>query len=104
MLASASLTDLRITMEHIPLLVGTAVPALCTALRAPRLVTLQLWGVLLWESLADGLAVVAACTGHPTLRTLDLQYNGLENAPGGAAVEAALDALQASIPELRLLR
>jgi len=104
MLASASLTILRISMEHIPLLVGAAVPAFCTALRASRLVTLQLWGVSLWESHADGLAVIAACGGHPTLRTLDFKDNGLEDAPGRAAIEAALDALQASIPGLLLTR
>jgi len=51
-----------------------------------------------------GLAVVTACTSHPTLRTLDFQYNGLHHAPGRAAIEAALDALQASIPELDLWR
>jgi len=98
MLASTSLTDLRISMEHIPLLVGAAVPAFCTALRASRLVTLQLWGVRLWESLEDGLAVIAACAGHPTLREIDFQLNDLEHVPGRAAIEAALDALDASSP------
>jgi hypothetical protein len=104
MLASASLTDLRIGNRNEPLLVGAGVPAFCTALRASRLVTLVLIGVRLWESHADGLAVIAACTGHPTLRTLDFQFNVLEHALDRAAIEAALDALQASIPELRLLR
>jgi len=104
MLASASLTDLRIHNGNAPLLEGAAVPTFCAALRASRLVTLKLFCVHLWESLADGLAVVAACTGHPTLRTLDFQYNDLEHAPGRAAIEAALDALQAAIPELRLMR
>jgi len=104
LLASASLTDLRIGHENEPLLVGAFLPAFCSALRASRLVTLQLWGVSLWQSHADGLAVVAACGGHPMLRTLDFQYNDLEHAPGRAAIEAALDALQASIPELLLNR
>jgi len=104
MLASASLTVVGIFMEHIPLLVGATVPAFCTALRASRLVTFMLWGVRLWQSHADGLAVVAACTGHPTLREICFKYNDLEHAPGRAAIEAALDALQASIPELRLVR
>jgi len=104
MLASASLTDLRIGHDNGPLLVGAVVPAFCTALRASRLVTLMLRGVRLWESLADGLAVVAACTGHPTLRSLDFHHNELEHAPGRADIEAALDALQASIPELGLWR
>jgi len=100
----ASLTDLRIGYDNAPLLVGAVVPAFCSALRASRLVSLRLWGVRLRESLADGLAIVAACTGNPTLRALDFQHNGREHAPGRAAIEAALDALQASIPELRLLR
>jgi len=104
MLASASLTYLHIGNNIEPLLVGAVVPAFCTAVRASRLVTLLLRGVRLWESLADGLAVVAACTGHPTLRTLYFQYNDLEHAHGREAIEAALDALQASIPELLLLR
>jgi len=103
MLASASLTDLRIYNGYAPLFVGAVVPAFCAALRASRLVRLRLFGVRLWESLADGLAVVAACTGHPTLRTLYLEYNDLEHAPGRAAIEAALDALQAAIPELLLI-
>jgi hypothetical protein len=41
MLASASLTILRIRYDNAPLLVGAAVPAFCTALRASRLVTLS---------------------------------------------------------------
>jgi len=104
MLESRSLLGLCIANARRPLLVGVAVPAFCTALRSSRLVTLKLFHVRLWESPADGLAVVAACMGHPTLRTLNFQYNDLEHAPGRAAIEAALDALQASIPELRLLR
>ena len=102
MLASASLTYLRIYNGNETLLVGAAVPAFCTALRSSRLITLKLFGVRLWESLADGLAVISACTGHPTLRTLDFRVNGLAHAPGRAAIEAALDAQQASIPQLRL--
>jgi len=76
-----------------PTLLDIHLPAFCTALRASRLVTLKLGGVRLWESLADSLAVIAACTGHPTLRTLGFQSNDLEHAPDRAAIEAALDAL-----------
>jgi len=54
---------------------------------------------------SGSLAVVAAaCTSHPTLREISFQYNDLEHAPGRAAIEALLDALQASIPGLRLTR
>ena len=104
MLESRSLTVLRIYNDHEPLLVGAAVPAFRAALRASRLVSLELFFISLWESQADGLAVIAACTGHPALRTLFLAFNGLADAPGRAAIEAALDALEASIPGLRLTR
>jgi len=56
----------------------------------------------LWESHTDSLAVIAACTGHPTLRDISFWGNDLEHAPGRAAIDAALDALEASIPGLRL--
>jgi len=85
--------------------VGASVPAFCAALRASRLVELTLASVVLWGSLEDGLAVVAACTRHPTLRKLDFQFNGLEGARGRAVIEAALDALAASnSQELCLIR
>jgi len=104
MLESRTLTVLLINSDYEPLLVGAVVPAFCTALRASRLARLQLLGVCLWESPADGLAVIAACTSHPTLREICFQYNDLEHASVSAAIEAALDALQASIPELHLMR
>jgi len=86
------------------LAVGASVPAFCTALRASRLDILLLCQMRLWESLADGLAVIAACMCHPTLRKLSFSDNGLQHAPGRAVIEAALDALQASIPGLDLTR
>ena len=101
MFGSRSLSMLYIYNNDTPLLVGAAVPAFCAALRASRLVRLGLCNMRLWESQADGLAVVAACTGHPTLRTIDFWDNGLPNAPGRAVIDAALDALAASIPGLR---
>jgi len=104
MLESRSLLGLCIANARMPLLMGAAVPVFCTALRASRLVKLTLNGMRLWESLADGLAVIAACTGHPTLRTLDFRSNDLQHAPGRAAIESALDALQASIPGHYLTR
>ena len=101
--AGPSRTYPRISNSNAPLRVAAVVPAFRPALRASRLVRLMLTGVRLWESLADGLAVVAACTGHPTLRALDFQGNGLERAPGRAAIDAALNGLQASIPGLHFL-
>jgi len=105
MLGSGShLMVLRISNNRAPLLVGVAVPAFCTALRASRLKTLDLSRMRLWESQADGLAVIAACAAHPTLRTLYIQHNGLDQTSGTAAIVAALDTLQASIPGLHLRR
>jgi len=104
MLESRSLKELVLNNGYAPLFVGASVPALCTTLRASRLVTFNLCRMRLWESQADSLAIIAACMSHPTLRTLDFRVNGLEHAPGRAAIEAALDALQASIPALHLYR
>jgi len=104
MLGSGSLTELDIYNEDDPLLVGASVPAFCAALRASRLVGLTLEGMRLWESLEDGLAVIAACTGHPTLRKLSFERNQLHNAPGRAAIEAALDALESWSVELSVTR
>jgi hypothetical protein len=103
MLESRSLKALTISNRNMPLAVGASVPAFCTALRASGLVTLKLYRMRLWESQAGGLAVIAACTGHPTLDTISFEHNDLD-VPGRAAIEAALDALQASIPGLDLLR
>ena len=104
MLGSVSLTEVHVRNGGAHLLAGPTMPAFCAALRASRLVELNLEDMSLWESLEDSLAVIAACTGHPTLRTLDLEDNSLEYAPGRAAIEAALDVLAASNAELRVLR
>jgi hypothetical protein len=102
MLESRSLTVLRIYNEYEPLLVGAAVPAFCAALRASRLVSIDLCEMRLWESQADGLAVIAACTGHPTFHTIGFRHNDLGDAPDRAVIEGALVELQESIPGLRL--
>jgi len=103
MLGSGCLTELLIYNGLAPLVLGVAVPAFCAALRASRLVELALESIWLWHSLEDGLAVIAACTGHPTLRALNLRYN-MQYDPGRDVIEAALDALAASNAELRLIR
>jgi hypothetical protein len=100
--AGGSLTELVISNNHNPLLVGAGVPAFCAALRASPLVKLELAAVSLFNSLEDGLAVVAACTGHPTLRELNLSYN-IFNAVAAPAVGAALAALVAANSELQTL-
>jgi hypothetical protein len=99
--AGGSLTEL-IYNNIYPLLEGAGVPAFCAALRASRLVKLTLNSMRLFDSLEDGLAVVAACTGHPTLRELDLIRNRV-NAVAAPAVGAALAALVAANSELQSL-
>ena len=59
---------------------------------------------VLWGSLEDSLAVIAACTGHPTLRALDFKHNRLNGAPGRGEIEAALEALESSNAELSVTR
>jgi hypothetical protein len=100
--AGGSLTELVITNGAAPLLEGAGVPAFSAALRASRLVKLSLAEMSLFDSLEDGLAVVAACTGHPTLRELDLSYNHVD-AVTSPAVGAALAALVAANSELQSL-
>jgi len=102
MMERRSLTSLRIWNVGAPLLVGVDVPAFCAALRSSRLVIIELCHMRLWESQADGLAVIAACSSHPTLREISFEYNDLEDAPGRAVIQGALVALQESIPGLRL--
>jgi hypothetical protein len=100
--AGGSLTELVIYNNNNPLLVGAGVPAFCAALRASRLVKLELAAVRLSDSLEDGLAVVAACTGHPTLRELDLRINLVDDV-AAPAVGAALAALVAANSALQSL-
>jgi hypothetical protein len=97
--AGGSLTELVIYNDRNPLLEGSGVPAFCAALQASRLVKLRLNSMRLFDSLEDGLAVVAACTGHPTLRELMLSWN-LVTSP---AVGTALAALVAANSELQSL-
>jgi hypothetical protein len=99
--AGGSLTEL-VFIGGEPLLEGAGVPAFCAALRASRLVKLWLRQMRLFDSLEDGLAVVAACTGHPTLRELNLSYNRV-NAVAAPAVGAALAALVAAESALQTL-
>jgi len=100
--AGGSLTELVIYNGAAPLLEGAGVPAFCAALRASRLVKLTLSQMRLFDSLEDGLAVVAACTGHPTLRELNLSRNYVD-AVALPAIGAELAALVAANSELQSL-
>jgi len=92
---AASLASLHIYNNGEALLEGAFLPDFCAALRASRLVTLKLVDMHLWQSLEDGLAVVAACTGHPTLRELSFWDNSM-GAHAPVAVGAALGCLVAA--------
>jgi hypothetical protein len=100
--AGGSLTELFIYNNNNPLLESAGVPAFCAALRASRLIELGLAAVRLFDSLEDGLAVVAACTGHPTLRELNLRWNRVDHVTS-PAVGGALAALVAADSALQTL-
>jgi len=102
MLESSSLLSLTLADIGWTILTGPTVPAFCAALRSSRLVELQLRWISLWESLEDGLAIVAACTGHPTLRRLCFWGNDTDD-PAPAAVGIALAALVAADSALESL-
>jgi hypothetical protein len=84
----------------LPVVRGLAVPAFCTALRASRLTYLELAGMALWShSLADGLAVLDALTGHPTVMTAVLSVNAFSDVIASAvAVGDALGRMVAAQP------
>jgi hypothetical protein len=100
--AGGSLTKLAIINGVEPLFVGAGMPAFCAALRASRLVKLALLCVDLFDSLEDGLAVAAACTGHPMLREFNLSANDVY-AVAAPAIGAALAALVAADSDLQSL-
>ena len=70
-------------------------PAFCAAVAAAPLVRLYYAGAGLFDALAAGLSLLAAVTGHPTLRHLTLDGNDVAPA-GRAAVGAALGLLVAA--------
>jgi len=77
---------------------GAALPPFCAALaRAPALDSLTLSTVLLFDSLPDGLAVLAACNASVTLRALCVAHNEPDTAAAEAAAGAALRPLTARL-------
>jgi len=57
------------------LFTGQHISAFCLALRSCKLNSLDLSATRLFDSLPDGLAVLDALTGHPTLQTVHLLGN-----------------------------
>ena len=95
LLADSPLTELRLYEEGL-LYAGAALPAFCAALKASRLEVLVL-GMNLWHSVEGGLAVLAACTAHPTLRALFINANDvMDDGESDGVVSAALAGLVAA--------
>ena len=84
---------------------AAVVGAFADALRASRIRDLRL-RVQLWAVPANGGAVLAALTGHPTLRSLSISFNrvSLEDACQRAVCEALVRLLRADAPALHSLR
>jgi len=79
------------------LFVGLGVSGFCTSLRASGLVSLDVSYSRLFDSLTDGLALLSACTGHPTLRSVGLCGNTVVAVPEApVAVGDALASLVAA--------
>ena len=74
LLAEGAVFDLRIHW-NLPLFVDDAVEPFCTALRASKLVSIDLRKTCFWGSLDDAALVIAALAGHPTLKRLNLSRN-----------------------------
>ena len=94
---------LRMVGDDEPMFDGDDVPAFCAALRAARLKKVSLAGVSLWGSLDNGLAVLAACTGHKTIEELNLARNVDVALESEHVVGAALAALVSADSALRSL-
>jgi hypothetical protein len=81
LLRAGCLTHLTITRAQAELFDGAAVPAFCAAVRASRLLELELCGVSAWSLQQESSAVLQALTGHATLRALSLHMNAMDDQP-----------------------
>jgi hypothetical protein len=84
------------------LFTGQHVAAFCLALRSCKLSSFDVGRTGLFDSLPDGLAVLAALTGHPILQTLALDFNS-SSQEDKVAVGEALGRLVAADSALRSL-
>jgi hypothetical protein len=106
LLGSPVLSRLHITNISQPfLLVNAAAGALLSdALRASRfLVELRLEKAALWHIPEAGAAVMNALVGHPCLQTLQLDYNGVNNASRKIAGDSLAALMMANTPALQNL-
>jgi hypothetical protein len=96
LLASPCLRILDVDSDAQPLIVGAGVPAFCAALRASQLRDVALWGVRLFHSPSDGLAVLDALTGHRSIEDLALLDNEAPSPEAQLAIGQALGRLVAA--------
>jgi len=94
-LCLADVSDRRMDGPPFQLLNGEpgAVGAFADALRQSRIIDLRMRGVQLWAVPANARTVMAALTGHPTLRSLSISFNELSKKK--ACIAAAGDTLAA---------
>ena len=102
-LLSASSLDTLCLNNDAGLCTGPALPAFCSVLRACRLTRLELFGLDLFASLADGLSVLAACTAHPTLQSIEVAWNAVDDLEKSIAAGFVLAALVSCNPALETL-
>lgn len=95
MLERGSLSKLCIGNSDRALLQGPSLPPFCAALQTSTVVELELRRVDMWSSFSSGQSVIAACTAHQTLRSLDISGNSTEGQ--AAAVGAALASLCSAV-------
>jgi hypothetical protein len=76
LLREGSLEEFGCSSNHV-LFTGQHVVTFCLALRTCVLKSLALGFTRLFDSLPDGLAVLDALVGHPTLQTLILNFNSI---------------------------
>jgi hypothetical protein len=103
LLGGSALAELRIKDGGRPLLDAPGAALLADALRANRtLTTLTLSNVGFWRDVAAATLLLGALTGHPSLRKLNVCFNGVD--VDAAVAGAALSALvTANAPALREL-
>jgi hypothetical protein len=96
LLALPCLRTLYINSIAQPLIAGDDVPAFCVALRASYLRDIDLFGIRLFYSLPDGLAVLDALTGNRSIEELFLPFNHIPSPEAQLAVGQALGRLVAA--------
>ncbi len=97
LIGGGALTGLFVWERDTPLLDAPAAALIAGALRANcTLTSLRLHSVLLWNDAAALIVLLGALTAHPSLRTLSLYRNRVQQEASRAAAGAALGVLFAA--------